>query len=74
MLDIINPWGALRRANKYIEALENEIKHWEQESEDGYLEYRDVRMRLDAAEALIAKGHFRNPETGRIGPKGKTFQ
>jgi hypothetical protein len=74
MLDIINPWRALRRANAYIAELEEEIAHWEIDSEEDYLVYRDAAQRLERAEALIAQGHFRNPETGRIGPKGKTFQ
>jgi hypothetical protein len=74
MLDIINPWRALRRANAYIAELEEEIAHWEIDSEEDYLIYRDAAQRLERAEALIAQGHFRNPKTGCIGPKGKTFQ
>ena len=73
MLDIINPWRALRRANAYIAELEEEIAHWEIDSEEDYLVYRDAAQRLERAEALIAKGHFRNPKTGCIGPKGKTY-
>jgi hypothetical protein len=60
MMDIINPWGALRRARFIIE-------HQAQLIDDLYEE-------LDAADARIAEGHFRNPETGRLGPKGKVFQ
>ena len=67
ILDIINPWGALRRANADIEDLHDECNEYF----DGY---KDACKALDAANALIAEGHFRNPKTGRIGPKGKTFQ
>jgi hypothetical protein len=59
MMDIINPWGALRRANEEIAELEGIIA--------------DLCDELDNAEELILQGHFRNPETGRIGPKGETF-
>jgi hypothetical protein len=60
MLDIINPWGALRRANEEIAELEDIII--------------DLCDDLYNAEALIAQGHFRNPKTGCIGPKGKTYK
>ena len=33
----------------------------------------DLYEELDAHKKQIAKGHFRNPKTGCIGPKGKTF-
>ena len=59
MLDIINPWGALRRA-KII--MERQAIH-----------VGDLYEALDAANALIAEGHFRNPKTGRLGRKGEVF-
>ena len=59
MMDIINPWRALRRANATIDQQQEIIE--------------DLCDELDIAEELIARGHFRNPETGRIGPKGETF-
>ena len=67
MMDIINPWGALRRAQRLIAELLADVENW-------YVAHERVAKRLEAAEALIAKAHFRNPETGRIGPVGKTFQ
>ncbi len=63
MMDIINPWGALRRANERIAQLEDYV-----------YAYKDASKELYDAKALIAQGHFRNPKTGCIGPKGKTFQ
>jgi hypothetical protein len=59
MMDIINPWGALRRAKLLIEYLRDEID---------YLAEENI-----IAETLIAQGHFRNPKTGRLGRKGETF-
>ena len=31
----------------------------------------EEKLRLDS---IIAKGHFRSPETGRIGPVGKVYE
>ena len=60
ILDTLNPWGALRRAKIIMECQAIRIG--------------DLYEELDAHKKQIAQGHFRNPETGRIGPKGKTFQ
>jgi len=60
VLDIINPWGALRRAKIVIAYQAARIS--------------DLYEDLDAANAKIAQGHFRNPKTGRIGREGETFQ
>jgi hypothetical protein len=60
MMDIINPWRALRRAKVIMKRQADLVT--------------DLYEELDAAHALIAQGHFRNPKTGRIGPKGKTYQ
>ena len=67
MLDIINPWGALRRAKAIMKRQADLV-------EDLYEELDVAEERLANIKALIAEGHFRNPETGRIGPKGKIFQ
>ena len=73
MMDLINPWGALRRAQHLIAELLADRESMEREIEDYYLAYKDADSRLDAAKELIAQGHFRNPKTGRIGPMGETF-
>ena len=59
MMDVINPWGALRRAKIIMERQAIRIG--------------DLYEELDAHKKQIAKGHFRNPKTGCIGPKGETF-
>jgi hypothetical protein len=74
MLDIINPWGALRRANEKIAELEADIEDLHEECNDYFEGYKEACERLDKAQILIAQGHFRNPKTGCIGPKGKTFK
>ena len=63
MMDVINPWGAVRRIRKEFE--DAQAAHW--------VEYKKWKALNDKLKAQIAKGHFRNPKTGCIGPKGKTF-
>lgn len=67
MRDIINPWGALRDAKAIMERQARRIG-------DLYEEIDGHKERITNLKALIAQGHFRNPETGRIGPKGKTYK
>lgn len=67
MMDIINPWGALCRAKAIMKRQADLV-------EDLYEEIDAANERIDNLKALIAQGHFRNPKTGCIGPKGKTFQ
>jgi len=74
MMDIINPWGALRRAKAYIAELEEEIAHLDNEHAGGLIWEQELNNRLKRAEALIAEGHFRNPKTGRLGRKGVTYK
>jgi hypothetical protein len=64
MMDIINPWGAVRRIRKEFE--DAQAAHW--------VEYKKWTTLNDKLKAQIAEGHFRNPKTGCIGPKGKTFK
>jgi hypothetical protein len=74
MLDIINPWGALRRANDRIAELEADAIIWRSELDGMNILHQWDTNKIKWLEALVAEGHFRNPETGRIGPKGKTFK
>ena len=60
MMDIINPWGALRRAREIMERQAIRIG--------------DLYEELDAHNKLIDEGHFRNPKTGRLGRKGVTYK
>jgi hypothetical protein len=74
MMDIINPWGALRRAKARIADLEEDATIWRSELDGMNIMHEWDTKRIKRLEAIIAQGHFRNPETGCIGPKGKVFQ
>ena len=67
MMDIINPWGALRRAKTVMERQAQLI-------DDLYEELDAADVRITNLKAIIAQGHFRNPKTGCIGPKGRVFK
>jgi len=67
MMDVINPWGALRRAKTIMERQAHLIDAL-------YRELDEADARVTNLKAMIAQGHFRNPKTGCIGPKGKTFK
>jgi hypothetical protein len=73
MMDIINPWGALRRANTRIAELEADAIIWRSELDGMNILHQWNTNKIKRLEALVAKGHFRNPKTGCIGPKGKTY-
>lgn len=85
---IWNPWKALRAAEQEIARL-REIVASDDARLDKILNERDevrsaereVRLRATLAEtrikqleAELAKGHFRNPKTGRLGRKGERFK
>lgn len=74
MMDIINPWRALRRANTRIVELEAEAVIWRSELDGMNILHQWNTNKIKWLEAQIAKAHFRNPETGRIGPVGKIFK
>lgn len=76
--DIINPWGALRRERRlFVQA----VADYEAERAVSASSLRQQRIENEALldeiqqlEVIIGKGHFRNPETGRIGPVGKVYE
>ena len=86
--DIINPWGALRRARRRIDNCERAFvdrdahlvlldkKLAEAIDESDKLATKLLRCRVDnnRLNRLLASAHFRNPKTGRLGKKGETFQ
>lgn len=81
MMDIINPWGALRRIRKQIAVLSGATSsaHWEASALRSQLaeaerQRGDYESWVHELQAQVAEGHFRNPETGRLGRKGETFQ
>lgn len=84
LLDIINPWGALADARRQIRHYELAL-----DSAGNVLRSLDAQQRVDAKahalkvknleaeihrlEQVIAGGHYRNPQTGRLGRKGERF-
>ena len=80
--DIINPWGALRRERRQFvrvvadyeaeRALSASLLRQLRETAEATAE--DLLDEVGRLHATIAKGHFRNPETGRIGPVGKVYE
>lgn len=73
-MDIINPWGALRRAKARIADLEEDATIWRRELDGMNILYHETRGRLERFKAVIDEGHFRNPKTGRLGRMGVTYK
>jgi hypothetical protein len=82
--DIINPWGALKRARAEIADLEGERSGYFASQRDARavaavnekahaLKVKNLRAEIRRLEEVIASGHYRNPETGRLGRKGERF-
>lgn len=74
IMDIINPWGALRRARQTEVVLNKNLAA----ALDCYHAQRNISHDL-AAEVLeleqkLQQAHFRNPKTGRLGKRGETFE
>lgn len=80
--DIINPWGALRRERRqFVRAVADYEADYAAERAISASSLRQLRETAEdllgevgRLHAIIAKGHFRNPETGRIGPVGKVYE
>lgn len=84
LLDIINPWGALASARRQIRnyglALDTatdafqDCIHNEQVNEKAHaLQVKNLEAEIRRLEQVIAGGHYRNPQTGRLGRKGERF-
>lgn len=78
---IWNPWKAAREAQQEIARLRNLLAERDEENNQRHREIAEVRLRVKMAEAALdiqraelAKGHFRNPATGRLGRKGERFK
>ena len=78
--DILNPWGALREARwlvaiqkREIEALYIKLGEAEtkaSEAATNELVIRVLRSKIERLEDTLKQAHFRDPKTGRLGPKG----
>lgn len=80
--DIINPWGALRRERRQFvravadyEAASIRMQTHTLHQQGQLAVVNDALLaEVQHLQDIIAKGHFRNPETGRIGPVGKVYE
>lgn len=84
LLDIINPWGALASARRQIRDYERALSTAESvaaETARGHIldsrvstrKIQNLEAEIRRLEQVIAGGHYRNPQTGRLGRKGERF-
>lgn len=75
---ILNPWRALREARETIDRLTNDLAIEKIRSQnvlkDMELRGRIMQSQIERLEDLLRTAHFRDPKTGRIGPRGRRFQ
>lgn len=76
----LNPWKALREAQAKLDQTKENLSIMDSECAGLRIFLQEAQLRHKLAEAHIInlnkqldKAHFRNPETGCIGPKGKRF-
>lgn len=74
---ILNPWRALREARETISKLTNDLAVEQIRSQnvvkDLELRGRIMQSQFERLEDLLRTAHFRDPKTGRIGPRGRRF-
>lgn len=84
LLDIINPWGALKQARADIADFRAEEANFFQrqnallrcaeiDAKAHDLQVKNLNAEINRLEQVIAGGHYRNPQTGRLGRKGERF-
>jgi hypothetical protein len=84
LLDIINPWGALKTARRdaeynkdvsrvFSEEVERVAEARDIDAKAHALKVKNLKAAIRRLEEVIASGHYRNPETGRLGRKGERF-
>lgn len=83
ILDVIWPWGALRRVRANLCDIRHDLASARTRLEryhEALFEGREAKMHLRLAKdeikrlrAVISEGHFRNPATGRLGKKGQIY-
>jgi hypothetical protein len=75
--DTLNPWGALAEARETISKLTNELAveqiRRQNVVKDMKLRQRIIQSQFERLEDLLRTAHFRDPKTGRIGPRGRRF-
>jgi hypothetical protein len=75
---ILNPWRALREARETISKLTNDLAiekiRSQNVAKDLELRGRIMQSQFERLEDQLRTAHFRDPKTGRIGPRGRRFQ
>lgn len=75
--DTLNPWGALAEAREIISKLTNELAveqiRRQNVVKDMELRQRIIQSQIERLEDMLNTAHFRDPKTGRIGPRGRRF-
>lgn len=67
MLDIFLPWLALRNLRRTLARRDREIDNLTRE-------YFKRVATIKKLEERLSNAHFRDPETGRIGKKGTSYE
>ena len=71
---ILNPWRALREARETISKLTTDLAVEKIRSQnvvkDFELRGRIMQSQIERLEDQLKAAHFRDPKTGRIGPRG----
>lgn len=74
----LNPWRALREARETISKLTTDVALEKVRSQnvvkDMELRGRIMQSQIERLEDQLKTAHFRDPKTGRIGPRGRRFQ
>ena len=75
--DTLNPWGALAEARETISKLTTDVAlekvRRQNVVKDMELRQRIMQSQIERLEDMLKTAHFRDPKTGRIGPRGRRF-
>jgi hypothetical protein len=77
---ILNPWKALRELQAELELTKENLSIMDSEYGGMRILWEEAKLRNRLADAHIERlteqldqAHFRDPKTGRIGPRGRRF-
>jgi len=82
--DLVNPWAALELTRQNLadrdweigrsrRALRDKTYNAATDEKAYALKLYNLQAEIERLKAIIASGHHRNPETGRLGRKGELF-
>lgn len=73
-IEAVSAHGELREAQERVALLEQKLSGTLDRADNLSLTALGRSHEIQRLKAIIARGHFRNPETGRIGKRGETFE